>query len=71
MVRNVGKSLGLEFSTTRERFASTLKGHALLEFAKESAEEKQDSVAEKLFKVPSTQLFGIQSIKNLSVGTHV
>lgn len=50
MVRNVGKSLGLEFSTTRERFASTLKGHALLEFAKESAEEKQDSVAEKLFK---------------------
>ena len=53
MVRNVGKSLGLEFSTTRERFASTLKGHALLEFAKESAEEKQDSVAEKLFKVPA------------------
>lgn len=36
MVRNVAKSLGLDF-TTRERSASTLKGHALLEFAKENA----------------------------------
>ena len=51
MVRGTAKSLGLEFSTNRERFASTLKSHALLEFAKETAEEKQDSVAELLFKV--------------------
>ena len=51
MVRSTASSLGLEFSTTREKFASTLKGHALLEFARETAEEKQDSVSEKLFKV--------------------
>lgn len=50
MVRNTGRSLGIEFSQTRERFASTLKGHVLLEFAKETAEEKQDSIAEKLFQ---------------------
>lgn len=49
MVRNVASSLGLDFCL-RERSASTLKGHALLEFTKEHAEEKQDSVAEKLFK---------------------
>ena len=55
MVRNVASSLGLDFCL-RERSASTLKGHALLEFTKEHAEEKQDSVAEKLFKVPKTAL---------------
>ena len=50
MVRNIASSLGLEFRS-RERSASTIRGHALLEYAKENAEEKQDSVAEKLFKV--------------------
>ena len=50
MVRNVASSLGLDFRS-RERSASTLRSHALLEYAKENAEEIQDSVAEKLFKV--------------------
>jgi len=51
-VRAVGKSLGLEFSTGRTRFANTLKAHTLLEYAKEvDGGDKQDRLSELIFKL--------------------
>lgn len=51
-MRSVAESLGLHFNTERKTFASTLMGHTLLEYAKqEDGGDKQDDVAEKLFKV--------------------
>ncbi|KAH3813562.1 hypothetical protein DPMN_142023 [Dreissena polymorpha] len=47
----VGSSLGIEFKKDRKKFANTAMGHALLEYAKVvNGGEKQDLVAEKLFK---------------------
>ncbi|KAL4220751.1 hypothetical protein ACF0H5_021145 [Mactra antiquata] len=50
-LRSVASSLGLDFNTNRKMFASTMTGHALLEYAKQVDDgDKQDDVAEKLFK---------------------
>lgn len=50
-LRDVAASLGLHFNPNRTVFASTLLGHTLLEYAKiVDGGEKQDTVAEKLFK---------------------
>jgi len=48
----VASSLGLEFNKSRKKFANTVMGHALLEYARNvNNGEKQDMVADKLFKV--------------------
>lgn len=44
-------ALGIDMNTNRSKFASTLLGHCLLEYAKEvDGGVKQDEVSEKLFK---------------------
>lgn len=51
-MRQVASSLGLEFNLNRKKFANTVMGHTLLEYAKQvDGGEKQDLVSEKLFKV--------------------
>lgn len=50
-MREVASSLGLNFNLERKMFANTLMGHALLEYAKQvDGGDKQDAVAEQLFK---------------------
>lgn len=50
-LRGVAESLGLNFNQDRNTFASTLMGHTLLEYAKQvDGGDKQDNVAEQLFK---------------------
>lgn len=52
MLRKTGEALGIELYNQPKVFPSTLKAHTLLEFVKtKNGGEKQDDVAERLFKV--------------------
>ena len=52
MLKKTGESLGIEMYNQPKVFPSTLKAHTLLEYVKSKNDgEKQNDVAERLFKV--------------------
>lgn len=67
-MRQVASSLGINFNLSRKKFANTLMGHALLEYALTVDDgAKQDDVAEKLFKRCFTDAESLQEDTILSV----
>lgn len=56
-----GAEIGLQFTNKCPVFPNTLKAHALMEYSKEVENgQKQNDVAEKLFKVNTEASFSIK-----------
>lgn len=56
-----GAEIGLQFTNKCPVFPNTLKAHALIEYSKEVGNgQKQNDVAEKLFKVNTEASFSIK-----------
>lgn len=66
MLRKTGESLGIEMYNQPKVFPSTLKAHTLLEFAgTKNNGEKQNDVAERLFKVSHVTFLKLSLYKPL------
>lgn len=67
-LRGVAASLGLNFNYDRKLFANTMKGHAMLEYAKQvDGGDKQNDVAEQLFRKCFTDAEDLQDKTCLDV----
>lgn len=55
MLKDAGRSVGIEFRKRPSKIPNTLKGHTLLRYARELEGGKyQNSVAEEIYKVSET-----------------
>lgn len=55
MLKDAGRSVGIEFRKRPSKIPNTLKGHTLLRYARELEGGKyQNSVAEEIYKVSGT-----------------
>lgn len=69
-MKNAGLSVGIDFTGKCDRTPNTLLGHALLDFALEtSGPEKQNEVAERIFKAYYTDGIFPNAANLSAVGT--